>query len=97
MLTISAMRQSLHEPMNICLASDDETVPLVERSDGIPLKNSSPTGSFRPSALSRQCFNIHVDGVRRLDPELTGVLIRLLESQPLGINFLLQRSFPPNE
>jgi CRISPR/Cas system-associated endonuclease Cas1 len=40
-------------------------------------------------------FTIRRDGVCRLNPELTSALIRQLESRPLSINLVLQRSFPP--
>jgi CRISP-associated protein Cas1 len=38
-------------------------------------------------------FTLRGDGVCRLNPELTRVLIRLLERRPFSINLLLQRSF----
>jgi CRISPR/Cas system-associated endonuclease Cas1 len=40
-------------------------------------------------------FTIRRDGVCRLNPELTRELVRRLESYPLSINLLVQRSFLP--
>jgi CRISP-associated protein Cas1 len=39
-------------------------------------------------------FTIRRDGVCRLNPELTRVLVSRLESYPISINMVLQRSFP---
>jgi CRISPR-associated endonuclease Cas1 len=40
-------------------------------------------------------FTIRRDGVCRLNPELTRALARKLESHPLSVNLLVQRSMPP--